>query len=177
MAILNVHERILAASAADVGGLIDSLASADDKLWPHDRWVAMKLDQPLAAGASGGHGPVRYDVVDYEKGRFVRFRFTAPRGFVGCHRFEIKEFGDRTKLRHVIDMRTTGMARLTWPLVIRPLHNALIEDALDRAETAVGGSPAIRHWSPWVRFLRGAIRRRKASASRHRQGSGRRRRF
>jgi hypothetical protein len=57
-------------------------------------------------------------------------------------------------LRHLLEMQTTGRARLTWPMVFQPLHDALLEDALDRAELHVGTKPHVRQWSPWVRFLR-----------------------
>ena len=169
MNVRNVHERILPAPPARVGALVDSLASAEDGLWPRDRWPAMRFDRPLGVGAVGGHGPIRYRVEAYEPGRSVRFRFTAPRGFEGTHGFEVEAVngpeapdGERTRLRHVLAMRTGGPALLTWPLVFRPLHDALIEDALDRAERGVGGSPRPRRWSPWVRVLRWQLARRRS---------------
>jgi hypothetical protein len=36
MKMSNVHERTIAAPAARVGALLDSLASADDKFWPYE---------------------------------------------------------------------------------------------------------------------------------------------
>jgi hypothetical protein len=36
MKMSNVHERTIAAPAALVGALLDTLASADDKFWPHE---------------------------------------------------------------------------------------------------------------------------------------------
>jgi hypothetical protein len=120
----------------------------------------MRFDRPLAIGARGGHGPIRYDVDAYEPGRSVRFRFTAPRGFEGFHAYEVDERAGRTILRHVLEMRASGAARATWPLVFRPLHDALIEDSLDRAEHAVtGGVARPAHWSAYVRFLRAAFTR------------------
>jgi hypothetical protein len=48
--------------------------------------------------------------------------------------------------------------RFGWPLAVRWLHDALIEDALDRAETATAARPVpARRWSPWVRLLRAAL--------------------
>jgi len=155
MSIINVHERVLDAPITEIGKLIDGLASADDKLWPHDRWPAMKFDRPLSVGAVGGHGPIRYTVESYKPGSCIQFRFTGPKGFLGGHRFEVETVeGEKTRLRHTIEMQVQGVARLIWPLVICPLHNALIEDALDRAEIYAGGRPAARSWSLWVRVLR-----------------------
>jgi hypothetical protein len=160
MAVINIHERELNASATEVGKLIDGLASADDKLWPRDRWPAMKFDRPLSVGAIGGHGPIRYTVESYKPSLHIQFRFTAPEGFQGSHRFEVEAMGgDKTKLRHVIEMQVQGTAWLTWSLAIRPLHDALLEDALDQAEAYTGGRPAKRGWSLWVRFLRRVMSR------------------
>lgn len=155
MNVRNVHQRTLDASPERVGELIDGLAQPRDRLWPGDRWPAMRFDRALGQGAAGGHGPVRYVIEAYEPGRRIEFRFTAPRGFGGTHALEIEDAGaGRTVLRHVIAMRTTGPALLTWPLVFGPLHDALLEDAMDRAERYAGMQPAGARWSPWVRLLR-----------------------
>ncbi len=153
MQVVNIHERILDADAAKVGELIDGLASADDRLWPGDQWPAMRLDRPLGVGAAGGHGPIGYVVEAYSPARSVRFRFTKPAGFVGNHRFEVEPVdASRTKLRHVIEMEARGLAWLKWAVVIRPLHDAVLEDALDRAEKFIGKQPSSRPWSCWVRI-------------------------
>jgi hypothetical protein len=159
--VLNIHERMLDIPADRAGELIDSLASASDLLWPADRWPAMQFDRPLGVGAVGGHGPIRYCVDSYASGRNIQFRFVEPRGFVGIHRFEIESTGNgRTTLRHVIDMRAVGLAWLAWTVAIRPLHNALLEDALDRAEIFGGKQLPKREWSVWVRFVRWIMQRR-----------------
>lgn len=155
MHVLNVHEREIAAPPSAVGALLDSLASDDDRLWPRGTWPRMRFDRPLGIGASGGHGPIGYAVEDYRPGEMVRFRFLGPRGFNGHHRFEIFPLGDgATLLRHTIDMRATGPALLTWPVAIRPLHDALIEDALAQAQASLGLAPVVAPWSGWVKLLR-----------------------
>ncbi|MCP3756550.1 SRPBCC family protein [Streptomyces sp. TBY4] len=163
MAVLNVHERILQADGERVGGLVDSLASgAEDRLWPYASWPAMRLDPSLSAGARGGHGPIRYTVSAYEPGVRARFEFTGPRGFDGYHEFTVHplEDGERTLLRHTLAMTVHGPARVSWPLVFRWLHDALAEDALDRAELACSGTVARpARWSPYVHLLRGVITR------------------
>jgi hypothetical protein len=157
----NVHQRDLPASVSDAGRLIDGLAGPADRLWPTSRWPAMRFDRPLGPGAEGGHGPIRYRVTAHAPGRSVEFAFTAPRGLHGVHRFEAVELGPaRTILRNVVEASPSGSMRLAWPLVWRPLHDALMEDALDRAEAELTGRPCIeRDLSPWVRALRAAIRR------------------
>ncbi len=115
----------------------------------------MRLDRPLQVGASGGHGPIRYRVEAYEPGRAVVFRFTRPQGFEGTHGFEVEARSTGSRLRHVLEMEARGTACVSWPLVFRPLHDALIEDALDRAQRALGEVPARpNRWSAFVRLLR-----------------------
>lgn len=154
--VLNVHEREIAASADEVGLLIDSLASVNDRLWPWHAWPAMRFDGPLREGAVGGHGPVRYFVSRYEPGRRVQFQFTGPAGFNGYHSYiVIDRTEDSTLLRHELAMTLSGWALLTWPLVFRPLHDALIEESLDRAESECGSPPTFAHRrSLWTKTLR-----------------------
>jgi len=155
MQVRNVHERNFALPLATVGALIDSLAGRDDRLWPLGKWPPMRFDRPLAVSAAGGHGPVRYSVEEYRPGRSIVFRFLAPRGFNGMHRFEVEDRQGQTVLRHVIEMRATGLALLSWPLAIRPLHDACLEDCFDQAAISLGiqlDRPA--RWSIYVRVLR-----------------------
>lgn len=160
MDVYNVHERLLPAKRSEAGALIDTLASSDDKLWPQGNWPSMVFDRPLTAGAVGGHGPVRYTVAAHVPSHWVRFTFSGPRGFHGFHEYAALAVDEKhTLLRHTLAMAVRGPARLTWPLIFRPLHDALLEDSLDRAELACSGAvtrPA--QWSRYVRLLRGLMR-------------------
>ncbi|MFE6052168.1 SRPBCC family protein [Kitasatospora sp. NPDC056446] len=158
MAVLNIHERTIPAPAAAAGALIDGLAGPDDPIWPGPAWPPMLLDGPLAVGAAGGHGPVRYTVAGYAPGQWVRFRFNGPRGFDGFHEFTVQPAGEGALLRHTIAMRLHGIGRLSWPLAFRWLHDALLEDGLDRAVRSGGGTvPRPARWNPYVRLLRRLI--------------------
>jgi hypothetical protein len=158
--VQNIHRRRVG-SASRLGALLDGLASGSDLLWPGDRWPPLRLDRGLVVGARGGHGPIRYRVERYEPGQRVRFRFERPRGFVGYHEFRVVGGKDRSaELVHILEARMRGTARITWPLVFRPLHDALIEDALDNAEREASGQPTgSRPWSRYVRGLRWAFAR------------------
>jgi hypothetical protein len=159
MQVRNVHERRFTYPPATVGALIDSLASDNDRLWPSGKWPPMRFDRPLAVGAIGGHGPVRYSVEEYHPSQSIVFRFSAPRGFNGTHRFEVEERQGKTVLRHVIEMHTTGMALLSWPLAIRSLHNAAIEDCFDQAAISLKADlPHPARWPFYVRLLRALMR-------------------
>ncbi|MFA4927736.1 MAG: hypothetical protein WC558_04415 [Patulibacter sp.] len=128
----------------------------------------MRLDAGLTVGARGGHGPIRYAVSDYEPGRSASFRFD-PRIFDGHHWFDVVTLDGRPTLLHVLEARPQGAMRLLWPLVVRWWHDALIEDALDRAEAEVAGRAwTPRRLGPWVRatftVARWTMRRRSGRA-------------
>ncbi|MBB1243910.1 SRPBCC family protein [Streptomyces durbertensis] len=162
MAVYNVHERLLVADEDEVGALIDTLAAGEnDLLWPRRDWPPLEFDRPLGPGAVGGHQPVGYTVAGYVPGRWIRFEFTRPRGFDGFHELAVLPAGPgRARLHHTLTMSPKGLARLTWPLAFRPLHDALLEDALDRAERATTGTVAHpARWSPYVRLLRAVATR------------------
>ena len=166
MEVRNFHSRQLRRPVQDVGPYLDSLSSPNDLLWPHEHWPPMVFGGPLAEGAKGGHGPIRYVVEKYEPGRRVILRFTAPAGFDGVHYFTLEEEGEGTKIGHTIEMRISGPALLTWPLFIRPLHDALLEDALDKVEAHLSGkSWTRREWKPWVKLLRKVLAKRRSARS------------
>ncbi|OLT10771.1 hypothetical protein BJF78_05365 [Pseudonocardia sp. CNS-139] len=152
--VRNVHERLVAAPLEEVGPLLDRLGGPDDVLWPNPAWMPMELDGPVAVGAAGRHGAIRYRVTAHEPGRRVEFTVDPGVGVDGTHTFTAERAGPGTLLRHTIDGRTRGAMRLGWPLGVRWLHDALLEDLLDNAERATGrepGRPA--RWSPWVHVL------------------------
>lgn len=164
MNIVNVHQRLMHASPARVGALIDSLASPQDGLWPRG-WPRMAFDRALAVGAVGGHGPIRYVVESYQPGQSIRFRFTAPRGFDGWHGFEVLDAtAAHCVLEHRIEMRARGIGVLTWALAIRWLHDACVEDALSRGQEALGLPPRPTPWPPYVRLLRWLMAPRRPAA-------------
>lgn len=165
MIVRNVHARHLPVPAAAAGALLDGLAGPDDRLWPRG-WPPMRLEGGLRPGARGGHGPIRYRVAAHERGRCARFVFEPPAagfaaGLRGVHRFEVEPVGAAAcTLRHVLEVEARLPSWLKWHVVIGPLHDALLEDALDGAERQLTGavaSPARR--SAWVRLLRRALRR------------------
>ncbi|MGA4842497.1 DUF2867 domain-containing protein [Streptomyces sp. G45] len=151
--VRNEHEREIASPAEVVGALFDRLSAPDDPVFPTPAWPAMTFDGPLAVGADGGHGPVRYRVTAYEPGRRVRFDFTDASG--GFHELTVEPLGERRcRVRHVLETEPKGMDRLLWPTVIRPVHDTMVEEVLDNAERAATGTCARPvHWTPRVRLL------------------------
>ena len=159
MRVLNVHRRVLAAPRVEAGRLMDCLGSRGDLLWPTDSWPRMRFDRELQVGARGGHGPIRYEVIEYDPSRRIVFRFDRPRGFEGTHNFDLLPYaGGGCELVHTIEMQVSGLAVLKWSLVFGPLHDALLEDALDRASALTGTPFRPATWSAWVRILRVGLR-------------------
>lgn len=139
----NVHERVLPAPAAEVGRLLDRLASADDPLWPSPTWAPMRFDRPLGVGADGGHDEIRYHITAYEPGRLLECTVHPHVGLIGTHTFQVLDHGpDTCILRHRISGHTRGAMRFLWPAVVRSCHDAVLEHLLDNAEGAVTGSVA-----------------------------------
>ena len=158
MKVLNIHTRVILQPKARVAELFKTLASDNDKMLATDKWPGMRLDKGLTVGSKGGHGPIRYTVEDYREGDSIQFRFLKPRGFHGFHGFEVKELShQQTEIKHIIDMNISGPALLTWPLAVRWLHDALIEDAFDKVENQFIASQKRTEWSRWVKFLRGVL--------------------
>ena len=158
MTVFNVHRRDVPAPAGEVGRLIDTLAAPGDRLWPHEQWPAMRFDRPgITPGGRGGHGPIHYRVVSHEPGRSVTFEFLGrPRGLLGHHQFVVQGTGPGSSvLWHLTDLEPRFPMTLAWRLFWRPLHDALIEDALTKAQVAAGELHApTPTWSPYVRLLR-----------------------
>lgn len=147
--VRNLHHRKLENDPRNAQ-LINQLASGDDVLWAHERWMPMKFDRPLQVGARGGHGSIRYDIESYTIGQGIRFRFTAPRGFDGWHGFTLEPNG---LIRHELICKVSGRAIWLW-LLIRPIHDAVIEDCFDKAQAfASAQTLKPRTWSLWVQFL------------------------
>ena len=154
MQVHNVHERFVPAPPHAVGALIDTLGGVDDAVWPRDHWWPMELDRPLGEGAVGGHSDIRYDVLTYEPGRRVVFRFDPACGLEGTHTFDVQPRPGGVLLRHDLTARALGSTRLLWPLVIRSVHDAVVEDAFDRVHERFVSGRQRTPWSPYVRLLR-----------------------
>jgi hypothetical protein len=156
----NVHQREYPVPVTRLGEVLDTVAGEHDQIWPH-HWPAIRFDGPLAVGARGGHGPIGYTVSDYRPGYRVEFRFEPKLGMRGSHVFEVVPGTDpgHGMLRHSLVARPTVAAWLRW-LAIRPLHDALLEDLLDRVGREVGAPPVrAARWSVLVRLLRTRLRR------------------
>jgi hypothetical protein len=156
--IENVHAREIQAPVSLVGGILDTLGSPVDRVWASDIWLAepVVLDRPLGVGADGGHGSIRYSVVEYEPGRRIVFRFSPGGGLSGSHGFEVEAAGpDQTRITHFLDAQTSLWMRPLVPILIG-WHDAMVETAFDRVQLEATGS--LQRRTPIPRWLRMANR-------------------
>lgn len=171
--VTNIHQRTLNTPIEKLAPLIDQLGSSQNQFWPSERWPAMQFDRPLAVGAVGGHGSIGYRVESYQPGREIQFRFTSPEGFVGMHRLSLEALPEgKTCIKHVIEATLEGKMIWMWPVVIRFLHDALVEDGMDKAEAWFERrvlNP--RAFSPWVKTLRWMMTRSRVRAERQAQSA------
>lgn len=159
MKVTNIHYRIYNVSIKKITELFNTLSSKRDMIWPVEKWPKMIFKDGIKVGASGGHGPIRYVVEEYNSKELIQFRFTKPYGFVGTHRFEIKELpNNQTKVTHVIEMNTQGIGSLIWLFAIRSLHNALIEDCLDKIGNNFNKTKVSTKWNWYVKLIRKTLK-------------------
>jgi hypothetical protein len=148
----NVHQRDTAGPLTEAVRLFTTMASPQDQIWPADRWPALRLDQGLAVGSAGGHGAIRYRVIDLTPGQRVRFAMLPASPVQGWHEFTLTGLpSGAVRWRHELHAEpVTWMVRL-----IVPLHDALLEDLFDQAEAKMAGVALRRRvLSRRVRLLR-----------------------
>jgi hypothetical protein len=158
MKVINIHKREINQPKHEVAKLFKTLATENDLMLATDKWSPMKLDKGLQVGSKGGHGPIKYFVIDYQLDNSITFQFDLT-GFNGFHKFHLTELEtDKTELSHLIDMTTTGSATLKWALAIRWLHDAYIEDAFDKVENYFANDKKRSEWNWSVKTLRRVMR-------------------
>jgi hypothetical protein len=92
-------------------------------------------------------------VSSYKPGRHIRFEFGGGRR--GYHEFALQEIDDMTcLLRHTLNAKLTLNSAWRWHFLVRPLHDALIEDLLDKVESQVAKVEHPQIWSARVQKLR-----------------------
>ncbi len=161
MKIINIHKREIDQPKEEIVKLFRTLASENDLMLATNKWSPMQLDNGLQIGSKGGHGPIKYHIVEYNPEEFVVFKFDL-KGFDGTHKFNIQEINqNRTELSHIIDMRTSGFSTIKWIFAIRWLHDAYIEDAFDKVENHFSTTKKRNEWSLWVKLLRKIMKPKK----------------
>ena len=160
MRVINIHKRRINQPKEKVSLLFNTLASKNDEIWPYEHWPAIKLENGLKIGSKGGHGTIRYTVVEFIEGHFIKFQFSKPEGLIGAHELKLNAVNEtQTELVHEIKAKTSFKAMLLWIFVIRWLHDALIEDAFDKVENHFSDRQKTSTYSIWVKILRDAYKR------------------
>ncbi len=162
MKVINIHSRIIREPKEQISKIFDSLSTNNDQLWPTGKWPPMIFRKGLMEGAIGGHRPIKYSIKKYIPGNLIEFSFMKPHGFIGIHRFEITEIeNDKTEIKHTINMTLIGKGIFAWYIAVKWLHNALLEDCMDKAENNFLTEKKKTEWSLWVLFLRRIVRIKK----------------
>jgi hypothetical protein len=157
--VVNILKRVLNSSKEEVSQLLGTLSSKEDKIWPYEKWPVIKFKEGLVENVKGGHGPIRYSINKYIPNEQIEFKFNAPKGFDGVHRFNIVKLkSNKTEFRLTIEMKTTGIGIFTWAFVIFWLHNALFEDLMDKVENQFVEEHKKHKWNLWVKLLRKVLK-------------------
>lgn len=155
MKACNTHTKRLNVSKFEVGQLLDTLASKEDRFWPHERWPPVIFNEGLSVGATGGHGPIRYRILKYRSGQCLEFEFYRPRLLRGIHRFTIEGLGTSASIiRHEVELDCSIWGVLLWVLFYEPLHDALMEDLLSKVQMNLTGTWVRAEWGIRVKLLR-----------------------
>lgn len=155
MKAINIHSRTIGQPMAKVSQLFKTLATQEDLIWPYENWPAIRFKDGLRVGSHGCHGRIRYTIIDFREGEYIKFQFTKPEGFNGTHELKISEIDkNTTEITHEIRMKTTFKASLLWIFVIRWLHDALIEEAFDKVENHFQNNKKKTTYNFWVKQLR-----------------------
>ena len=162
MRVINIHKRIIHQPKEKIALIFDSLSTKNDQLWPKEKWPPMIFKKGLTEGAIGGHGPIKYSIIKYIPENLIEFKFLKPNGFLGIHKFEIIEIEkEKTVLKHTINMTVSGKGIFAWYIVIKWLHDALLEDCLDKVENNFLTDNKKTKWNLWVIVLRKILRKKK----------------
>lgn len=159
MKIINIHKRQFDQPTTLLADILDTIGSDNDRLWPKEKWPRVNLDDRLEIHSSGGHGPIGYYVSLYDFGRLLEFTFTSPEEFIGKHSFEIIDKADGTsELLHRIDMSVNLKGSIIWYCAVKWLHDALLEDCLDKVHNQLAENRVHTPHTFWVKTLRYLLR-------------------
>lgn len=70
----------------------------------------------------------------------------------GAHSFVVHPRTSGSELVHSLELEIPLRQYVQWLVLVGPLHDAVLEDLLDRAEGV-----ATARWSWWVRLVRRAV--------------------
>lgn len=167
MQVTNIHTRKINQPKEKVSQLFRTLTTKDDLVWPYENWPAIKFKDGLQVGSKGGHGRIRYTIIEFEAGEYIKFQFSKPDGFIGTHELKIETLNkSETEISHVIKVNTSFKATFLWVFVIRWLHDALIEDAFDKVENYYSEEKKAATYNFWVKLLR-EVYKRKSFQTKH----------
>ncbi len=154
MQVRNEHRRVINLSLEETRQLFATLASENDRWWPHEEWPAMFFKEGKKVQSYGGHGIIRY-FTNHTSTDAIEFTFKRPKGFHGVHGFKLTQKSEsQTEVFHYIHMQAKDSGLLKWVLAIRPLHDALMENCFDKLEGLRNDDTKKMPYSMYVRLIR-----------------------
>lgn len=162
--IFSHHQRTIDCAIETARGLFETFVDNDSIFWPTSSWPRDAFnDDQLKIGSIGGHGGTKYKIQHYQPGACLEFSFIYPKGYLGTHEFRLIFLNSsQFLLCHVTNIKTNIYHWMLWQIMIRWVHDALIQDAFDKAELHLMGK--IRLKSTWkyrvylIRHLLGTTR-------------------
>ncbi|MEO8797761.1 MAG: hypothetical protein ABI551_07750 [Polyangiaceae bacterium] len=141
--MINVHRRVIAASAEEIRPWIESAWSATERdIFPRDAIRSWRKNPPgieplaLIPGVTRvGHGMFSFRVEAWD-GTFWRARIESDQ-YRGWQGFDLRPIGDACELTHTVECDLQGAGRVFWPAFIGPIHDWCIEAIFDRLECAL----------------------------------------
>jgi hypothetical protein len=128
MKVRNSHERIFAASAEFIAGLIADI----ERVWPTEIAPAPQLNGHRRYAA----GLMLWEEFD-RPGAARAFRVVQPQELQVEHWFELESGTGTTVLRHTVEGCAIGKYEAIWCEQLKPLHDRLLPALLDNVEAAV----------------------------------------
>lgn len=89
MRVKNRHTRIIHQPKEKVSQLFKTLASSEDLVWLSENWPAIKFKNGLQVGSKGGHGHIRYTIIEMNDFDDIKFQFSKPKGFIGTLELQV----------------------------------------------------------------------------------------
>jgi hypothetical protein len=162
MKVRSAHEREMSGSIEQAIEIVKTYGTLNDQMHPDELWPKIRSvepDGPPAVGKVYIRGAVRFMITFFNIGptkAHYGWKFIEPAGFNGRHESQVEDIGNRRlRFKTFVEIELRGIKFIIlWFLIMRPFHNAVVEDCLDKAERKLGNSPKGREWSLWVKLLR-----------------------
>lgn len=154
MKIFKIHQRFYKNNPI-LMNIIPQLCSPNQTIWPIENWPALQFNDGVKLEAHGGVATIRYRISEILPNSKIVFSFTTPKQFNGIQRFDVNPIGlNMTEFKHTTEIVVGLKGYIYWHSIIKWLHNALMEDMLNKISGKVAGEEIQTSYNLWVKTLR-----------------------